>query len=213
MTAKAAFEAGGLLSKRATLRPSPGGERRMLKEAQGKLNLIRSFEPWPFQVLCPNFTGVRYAGGTRKAHLRRIIESESAWVAGWAVGESGGRKLALRSWEAGKEGLADSCRDSQGSVDHRHQSTVYTNYRWLLRFLIEAKALIGSPFLDILGKFRQPMEKQEKPCSLNRQHLRLDHQSSIERVLNEGFLLRALAGNAVKSRYVSGTEPQEEGHS
>jgi len=43
--------------------------RKILKEAEGKLNLIRGWELEPFQVLCTDFTEVKYAGGMRKAYL------------------------------------------------------------------------------------------------------------------------------------------------
>jgi len=60
-----------LVLKREVLRPRPSGVRKILKEAKGKLNLIRGWGPDPFQVLCTDFTEIKYAGGTRKAYLWR----------------------------------------------------------------------------------------------------------------------------------------------
>lgn len=42
----------------------------------------------PLQALSTDFTEIRYAGGTRKAHLMAVVDVGSAWVPGWAVGSS-----------------------------------------------------------------------------------------------------------------------------
>ncbi|RLG19953.1 hypothetical protein DRN74_06185 [Candidatus Micrarchaeota archaeon] len=56
-----------LALRRQVARPQPSGVRRILKEAEGKLNLVSGREFEPVQVLCTEFTEIRYAGGTRKA--------------------------------------------------------------------------------------------------------------------------------------------------
>ena len=73
--------------------------RRILKEAKDNLNLIRGWEPQPFQVLCTDFTEIRYAGGTKKAYLMAMLDPGSGWVAGWAVGKSANQESALKCWE------------------------------------------------------------------------------------------------------------------
>ena len=108
----------GLALKRQVAWPRPSGLRRILKEAKGKLNLIRGWGPEPFQVLCTDFTEIKYAGGMRKAYLMAMIDPGSGWVAGWAVGKSANRELALRCWEAAKESLAKVGRDPQGLIVH-----------------------------------------------------------------------------------------------
>jgi putative transposase len=45
-----------LALKRQVARPRPSGVRVILKEAEGKLNLIRGWQPEPLQVLCTDFT-------------------------------------------------------------------------------------------------------------------------------------------------------------
>ena len=75
-----------LALRRQVARPRPSGVRRILKEAKGKLNLIRGWDPEPFKVLCTDFTEVRYAGGTRKAHLigdDRPWERLGSRLGGW----------------------------------------------------------------------------------------------------------------------------------
>ena len=103
-----------LALKRQVARPRPSGVRKILKEAKGKLNLLRNRKPKPLEVLCTDFTEIRYAGGAKKAHLMAMIDPGSGWVAGWAVGKSANRELALRCWEAAKESLAKVGQDPQG---------------------------------------------------------------------------------------------------
>ena len=85
-----------LALKRQVARPRPSGVRVNLKEGKGKLNLLRNRKPKPLEMLCTDFTEIRYAGGAKKAHLMAMIDPGSGWVAGWAVGKSANRELALR---------------------------------------------------------------------------------------------------------------------
>lgn len=132
-----------LALRREALRPRPSGVRRILKEAEGKLNLIRGLNPEPLQVLCTDFTEVKYAGGARKAHLVAMIDPGSGWVVGWAVGRKANRELALRCWEGTKVNLARVQRDPRGLIVHHDQDSVYTSYRWLRKLLIEDKVVVS----------------------------------------------------------------------
>ena len=132
-----------LALKRQVARPRPSGVRRILKEAKGNLNLIRGWEPRPFQVLCTDFTEIRYTGGARKAYLMAMIDPGSGWVVGWALGKSANRELALRCWEAAKESLAKAGRHPQGLIVHHDQDSVYTSYRWLRQLLIEDGVVVS----------------------------------------------------------------------
>jgi len=53
-----------LALRRRVARPRPSEVRRILKEVEGRLNLVRGLNPEPFQVLCTDFTEIKYAGGT-----------------------------------------------------------------------------------------------------------------------------------------------------
>jgi len=205
-----------LALRRKVARPRPSGVRRILKEAKGKLNLIRGWEPRPFQVLCTDFTEIKYAGGTKKAHLMAMIDPGSGWVAGWAVGKSANRGLALRCWEAAKESLAKVGQDPRGLIVHHDQDTVYTSYRWLRKLLIGDGVVVSycergakdnpwmesfwghfkvensSLFLEAatLEELEWVIENQVNYYNHERRHSRLDYRSPMEYLVNDLYLKR-----------------------
>jgi len=132
-----------LALRRRVARSRPSGVRRILKEAKGKLNLIRGWEPEPFQALCTDFTEIKYAGGTKKAYLMAMLDPGSGWIAGWAVGKSANWQLALRCWEKAKANLAAWGVEPRGMIVHHDQDSVYTSYRWLRQLLVEDKAVVS----------------------------------------------------------------------
>jgi len=226
-----------LALRRQVARPRPSGVRRILKEAEGKLNLIRGWDPGPFQVLCTDFTEVRYAGGTRKAYLMAMIAPGSGWVAGWAVGKSANRELALRCWEAAKESLAKVGQDPRGLIVHHDQDTVYTSYLWLSQLLIGDGVVVSyceqgakdnpwmksfwghfkvensSLFLEAatLEELEWVIGNQVKYYNHERRHSRLDHRSPMEYLINKGFIPETLAENRVKSGSAPGAQVQIKG--
>ena len=76
-----------LALRRKVAKPRPSGVRVILKEGEGKLNLVQGKKFEPFEVLCADFTEIKYANGTRKAYLMAMLDPGSGWVAGWAVEE------------------------------------------------------------------------------------------------------------------------------
>jgi hypothetical protein len=78
---------------------SPSPVEKILEDASGSLNLAEGRDPDPFGAFSTDFTEVRYGGGNRKAHLMSVARLESKFVAGWAVGPSANRELALRCWK------------------------------------------------------------------------------------------------------------------
>lgn len=159
-----------LALKRQVARPKPSGVREILKEAEGKLNLLLSRKPKPLEVLCTDFTGVRYRGGERKAHLMAMVDPASGWVPGWAVGLRADRELALRCWKAVKEGLAAVGRGPQGLIVHHDQDSVYISYLWLRELLIEDKVVVSycergakdNPWMESFGP---TLRGRTPPCS------------------------------------------------
>jgi len=221
-----------LALRRQVTRPRPSGVRRILKEAKGKLNLIRGLKPKPFQVLCTDFTEIRYTGGARKAHLMAMIDPGSGWVVGWALGKSANRELALRCWEAAKESLAKAGRDPQGLIVHRDQDTVYTSYLWLRKLLIEDGVVVSycergakdnlwmesfwghlkgensSLFLDAatFEELEWVIWKQIWHYNHERRHSRLGYRPPLEFLVIEGFIPETLAETGAKSGSTFGAQ-------
>lgn len=219
-----------LALKRRVSRPRPSGVRKILKEAEGKLNLIRGQKPGPLQVLCTDFTELRYAGGTRKAYLMAMLDPASGWVAGWAVGKSANRELALRCWEMAKGNLAALGRSPHGLIVHHDQDSVYTSYRWLRKLLIEDKVVVSycergardnpwmesfwahfkgenvSLFLETasLEELEWVIGKRVEYYNYKRRHSRLGYRSPVEYLESEGFIPKTLAENGLQSGSASG---------
>lgn len=149
---------------RTTAQSSPSEIRRILKQAEGHLNRIADWNPGPLDVLSTDFTELRYAGGARRAWLMAMVDLDSAWVPGWAVGPSANRALALRCWrrtEAAYDGLGVSV---DGITVHSDQDPVYTSYAWLRHLLIHSGVRIsysetgarGNPWIESFwARFKQ----------------------------------------------------------
>jgi len=105
--------------RRTVSRPEPSPIRRILSEARGHLNLVRGLDPGPLEVLSTDFTEIRYAGGSRKAWLIALVDLDSSWTAGWAVGPSANRELALRAWIRTREAFGRLGEDVDGMIIHQ----------------------------------------------------------------------------------------------
>ena len=149
---------------RTTARSSPSEVRRILREGEGHLNLLGGRDPGPLEVLSTDFTELRYAGGHRKAWLMAMLDVNSAWVPGWAVGPSANRRLALRCWRAVRTSYERSEIDLNGVTVHSDQDSVYTSYAWLRELLIESRARVsysengarGNPWIESFwARFKQ----------------------------------------------------------
>jgi transposase InsO family protein len=122
---------------------SPSPVDKILKEASGSLNLVEGRDsgnprfPGPLEAFSTDFTEVRYGGGNRKAHLMAVVDLESKFVSGWAVGPSANRELALRCWDRVRERMSALGVELDGTIIHHDQDSVYTSYRWLRTILLE----------------------------------------------------------------------------
>jgi len=116
-------------------RPSP--VEKILEEASGSLNLVEGRNPGPLEAFSTDFTEVHYGNGNRKAHLMAVVDLESKYACGWAVGPSANRELALRCWKRVRERMSDLGVSMDGRIIHHDQDSVYTSYRWLRAILLE----------------------------------------------------------------------------
>jgi len=116
---------------------SPSPVEKILEEASGSLNLVKGHEPGPLEAFSTDFTEVRYANGNRKAHLMAVVDLESKYACGWAVGPSANRELALHCWNRVREQMRSLDVDLNGRIIHHDQDSVYTSYQWLRTILLE----------------------------------------------------------------------------
>jgi transposase InsO family protein len=116
-------------------RPSPVD--KSLGEASGSLNLVEGRDPGPLEAFSTDFTKVRYGGGNGKAHLMAVVDLESKFVPGRAVGPSANRELALRCWKRVRKRMASFGMELDGRIIHHDLRSVYTSYRWLSTILLE----------------------------------------------------------------------------
>jgi len=152
------LNAWDLSLQRTVSRPKPSPIRRILSEARGHSNLVRALEPGPLEVLSTDFTELRYRGGARKAWLIALMDTNSAWTAGWAVGPSANRAVALRAKRRAREGFSRLGEELAGTIVHQDQDAVFTSYAWLRALLLEAGARVsysengakGNPWTQIL---------------------------------------------------------------
>ena len=132
--------------------------QEILGDAPGQLSLVADLDPGPLEAFSTDFTEVPYAGGNRKAYLMAVLDLESKYVPGWAVGPSGNRKLAMRCWERVRERMSVLDMPLEEQTVHHDQDSVYTSYRWLEAMLLDDEMRIsysengakGNPWIESL---------------------------------------------------------------
>lgn len=128
---------------RTVVPPKPSQVLRILRHAQGHLNLAAGMDPGPLELLSTDFTEIPFDGGRRKAHLIAMIDVKSEWVPGWAVGLSADTTLALEGWERVTGAYGTLGRDVAGVVVHSDQDPVFTSYDWLRTLVLDSGVRIS----------------------------------------------------------------------
>lgn len=198
---------------RTVSRPKPSPVRRLISEAWGHLNLVRDTDPGALETLSTDFTELRYDGGARKAWLIGFLDLESSWMAGWAVGPSPNRTLALTAWQRTREAFSGLGKDVAGIVIHQDQDAVFTSYAWLRALLLEAGARVsysengakGNPWIEsfwarfkdenqsllldarTLDELQAVVEQQMQYYNRERRHSGLGYQPPLAYLHTEGF--------------------------
>jgi transposase InsO family protein len=116
---------------------SPSPLQEILDDAAGQLNLVMGLDPGPLEAFSTDFTELSYADGSCKAYLMAVVDLESKYVPGWAVGPSANRDLAMRCWEQVREQMASLGEGLDEKIIHHDLDSVYTSYRWLRAMLID----------------------------------------------------------------------------
>ena len=198
---------------RTTARSSPSEIRRILKQAEGHLNRVARWNPGPLEVLSTDFTELRYAGGSRRAWLMAMVDLDSAWVPGWAVGPSANRALALRCWSRTTAAYDELAASLDGVTVPSDQDAVYTSYAWLRRLLIDSGVRIsysengarGNPWIESfwarfkqenasliseaasLAELQEVVGRQMRYYNRERRHSGVGNQPPLAYLESEGF--------------------------
>jgi len=128
---------------REVSRSKQSGVQKVLDRHRGQLNLVAGWEPRPLECLSTDFTEIKYDGGNRKAWLMAYLDVNSGWLAGWALGRSANRELALEAWEQVENAYEQMDRQIAGTVIHSDQDPVYKSYDYLGRLLTEAGCVVS----------------------------------------------------------------------
>jgi transposase InsO family protein len=96
-----------------------------------------------FAVSYTDFTELRYADGSKTAHLMPIIGHACKMVYGWAVGESANTVLALQAWNMAKKTFRSLGIGHEGMIMHHDRDSVYTGHVWTGQLLLEDKARLS----------------------------------------------------------------------
>ena len=123
------------LSRQAS-KHSPSPVQEIFGEAAGQLNLVADLDPRPLEAFSTDFTELSYSDGNRKAYLMAVVDLESKYVPGWAVGPSANRDLAMRCWEQVRERMLNLGEELDRKIIHHDLDSVYTSYRWLEAVLL-----------------------------------------------------------------------------
>jgi putative transposase len=202
-----------LALQRVISRPRPSRVRQILSEASGRLNLLNGRRPTTLEVLSTDFTELRYAGGGRKAWLMALIDVESVWVPGWAVGPSANRHLALRAWKRTRTAFKAIGAELGGTVVHQDQDPVFTSYAWLRALLLRSRVRIsysengarGNPWIEsfwarfkqenhslfieaaTLSELRRLVDQQMRYYNRKRRHSSIGNQPPLTYLNSKGF--------------------------
>ena len=206
---------------RTVTKPKPSQVIRILNEAKGHLDLAAGMDPGPLELLSTDFTEIPFDGGRRKAHLIAMLDVDSEWVPGWAVGFSKDTTLALECWEHVQRAYAEFGNDVAGVVVHQDQDSVFTSYDWLRALVVDAGVRIsysergawdnpwiesfwarfkgenGSLFLEAgdLPDLRDLIDQQMGYYNRLRRHSSLDNRPPLAYLKSEGIGPRTLSGN------------------
>lgn len=122
---------------------TPSGVQRLIRQASSSVNLVRGRTFDVLEAFTTDFTELVYARGARKAHLIALVDLESKWVGGWAVGPSADHVLALRALDDLYDHLAALERSLGGVIIHHDQDAVFTCHAWLRRLLLKEGARVS----------------------------------------------------------------------
>lgn len=127
------------LKMKRTARKGPdSGYRKAISDAEGSLNLLKRKESIePFEVVCTDFTEIKYDQGRLRAKLIPIVGYRCKMIFGWAVGKQADSDLALLALDEAMKQFEELGINPEGMILHQDQDAVFTGNRWADRLLNE----------------------------------------------------------------------------
>jgi putative transposase len=182
---------------------------KLVAAAGGFADLVKGRPLKILEAFSTDFTEILYDEGSKKAHLMVLLDIESRWAGGFAVGASRNRALALEALDALRAEMALLGGTLSGVVIHHDRDSVYTSYRWLEELLLKERARVSyakrgardNPWIESFwGRFstenaqvileaktleevRRIASRQLEYYNLKRRHSALDYQRPYEVVL------------------------------
>jgi putative transposase len=129
--------------RRSLPRSKPSAVQQLVATAGRSADLVkgRSFEI--LQAFSTDFKELLYDGGAKKAHLMVMLDLESRWAGGWAVGDGRNRCVALQALYDLRTNISSLGQRLRGVVIHHDKDSVYTSYRWLEEVLLKDRARLS----------------------------------------------------------------------
>jgi putative transposase len=196
--------------RRCLPRSQPSAVQQLVATADRSADLVKSRSFEVLQAFSTDFKELLYDGGGKKVHLMVLLDLESRWAGGWAVGDRRNRSVALEALDDLRTNMASLGQRLSGVVIHHDKDSVYTSYRWLEELLLKDRARVSyaqrgardNPWIESFwGRFatengelileaeteeevKEIVAKQLEYYNRKRRHSALDYREPYEVVLD-----------------------------
>jgi putative transposase len=197
--------------RRCLPRSKPSAVQQLVATASRSADLLKSRSFEVLEAFSTDFKELLYdGGGKKKAHLMVLLDLESRWAGGWAVGDGRNRFCSTPGFgRSVRTNMASLDQRLWGVVIHHDKDSVYTSYRWLEEVLLKDTARISyaqrgardNPWMESFwGRFetengelileaetleevRKIVDEQLEYYNYKRRHSALDYRRPYEVVL------------------------------
>ncbi|MCA1838303.1 MAG: IS3 family transposase [Actinobacteria bacterium] len=133
-----------LTLKRSLPRSRPSAVGKLVAAAGGAADLVKNRSFSVLEAFSTDFKEFVYDQGRKKAWVMVLLDIESRWVGGFAVGASRNRSLALEAFGCLQEAMRSLGRIPRGTVVHHDKDySVYTSHQWLEKLLLEERVKVS----------------------------------------------------------------------
>jgi putative transposase len=129
--------------KRCLPRSKPPALQGLVVTAGRSADLVKSQSFEVLQAFSTDFKELLYDGGRKKVYLMVLLDLESRWAGGWAVGDGRSRSVAFRALDDLRKNISLLGQRLWGVVIHHDKDSVYTSYRWLEELLLKDRARVS----------------------------------------------------------------------